>query len=64
VKRLIVILATVLFLAGCAGPSEAVWTGDGSGTERDFKLNDGRTLHCIWFGGYNGGPTCDWPRAK
>lgn len=66
-KKLIAALFIgALTLASCASGNASADTGKSTDLyESAITLNDGRTVTCITFWGYNkGGVSCDWDGTK
>lgn len=60
-KRLVVVLAACLALAGCSNEPPAPGERQQNLEQRDYVLRDGRTVTCIVRDEVNkGGLSCDW----
>lgn len=52
----------MLILTGCGMDNDP--QARDAQEEKDFHLQDGRTVHCLWITLNYGGPSCDWGHAK
>lgn len=65
-KFLAAMFVSALTLTGCASGNTSAETGESTSLyERRITLNDGRTLTCVTYSGYQkGGLSCDWDGAR
>ena len=68
IKKLAIAAVALLALAGCSGEGMGDIGNDGgagSAIPHRVTLDDGRTVQCVVFVGYNKGAiSCDWEAAK
>ena len=64
-KKLAVVLASLLILSGCGREGVAVSRTNDNLTEESITLSDGREVVCVVYKhGRAGGLSCDWEGGK
>lgn len=60
------LVALTIVLTGCGAGASNAYYDQKTLREQDVKLDDGRTLHCLFWiaSSHLGGMSCDWAGAE